>query len=420
MIFVLLTPYTPPPPQPPSPHLILSHLTLPNFILCPNIMPFVFRSTHLLPLPSPSTQLTHIHNRLLVNYTRLSTYPFCRFFVLHNCIMINETNQKIVGPAPPIFKLDLSKKTQDGRWIRTPEQQYRDHNLRLARSLGRETPRSYGGTRTPVDDYGQPLVRSNTSSQGFHTTGDFYGAGDGQKSAVDDVYKDFDSIYDTMCRQKPRIGSQSPVRCLSNSRRDASSSLYTNELAKSAALEQELLAKSLSDVEVALRRATCSPQLAGDNDESLLSPIGDVSLAYGKLISGTQRPQGKIYGNNLTITSTNDNDNYNGSGSGNGNHVLRLPSPVASQATTRADSCNTNQSFPVGPALVEEMTLSDLEDEICSSIMAVRESRSMMMQQPRTRDPLPLSLSRFTGTTQMNNNSTSHQIRAPANLERNY
>lgn len=54
-----------------------------------------------------------------------------------------------------------------------------------------------------------------------------------------------------------------------------------------------------------------------------------------------------------------------------------LPSIAASEQT-RASSRNTNQSYvsQLGPALVEEMTLSDLEDEISSSLMASKESSS--------------------------------------------
>lgn len=84
-----------------------------------------------------------------------------------------------------------------------------------------------------------------------------------------------------------------------------------------------------------------------------------------------------------------------------------MQSPMLSVATseqTRADSCNTVQSYQIGPALVEETTLSDLEEEISSSLMASKEaarwqqrfpsnhhradSLERIMKTPRSRQPL--------------------------------
>lgn len=85
------------------------------------------------------------------------------------------------------------------------------------------------------------------------------------------------------------------------------------------------------------------------------------------------------------------------------------PSPfpsIAASEQTRASSRNTNQSYvsQMGPALVEEMTLSDLEDEISSSLMASKESHNKYINRnlyassidgtgfglPRNRDPVVL------------------------------
>lgn len=48
-----------------------------------------------------------------------------------------------------------------------------------------------------------------------------------------------------------------------------------------------------------------------------------------------------------------------------------MPSTIltVSEPPTRADSRDTYQSFQLGPALIEETTLTDLEDEISSSLM---------------------------------------------------
>lgn len=130
------------------------------------------------------------------------------------------------------------------------------------------------------------------------------------------------------------------------------------------ALETEALARSIADVERALRLTSVEEQ--GEAQQQL-SP--SASSTYGKLMAFPATPSTPQQ--QLAM----------------GQQRLLGGSPLASSLDvgdqTRADSRNTNQSFQNGPALVDEMTLSDLEDEISSSLMATREARASYRSQQR-------------------------------------
>lgn len=128
------------------------------------------------------------------------------------------------------------------------------------------------------------------------------------ESWQDDLYRDFDNVYSTLCRSNGpanmALGSPPPPPGWSSE----------------ATFETRALADSLVNVENALRQATNTPSNQTNNE----------------LVE----------------------------------RISQLTTP------TRADSQNTNQSLATsnGPALVEEMTLSDLEDEICSALMANKDA----------------------------------------------
>lgn len=182
----------------------------------------------------------------------------------------------------------------------------------------------------------------------------------------DDIYKDFDSIYNSMSRQPARLNSE-PGQPRSEAASDWS---------QSAAFETGLLAKSLADVEEALRRASSSsngrpPGWSPAEPSPSADPRPLCSRSLQLPAAGLQR---------------------------------QTSSPMWSTAAseqTRADSRNTNQSYQIGPALVEEMTLSDLEEEISSSLMAGSSRPSdyysrgeQLLKTPRSRQPMPASFSR--------------------------
>lgn len=179
----------------------------------------------------------------------------------------------------------------------------------------------------------------------------------------DDIFKDFDIIYESMknlkisgtnSAHKFPYGSQTTPRNMTM-------------LRDTLELETDSLNRSLGEVEESYKRAVLT-QSPSDLPESMLSartsPIASIG-AYSEL--------------------------------------------------TRADSQNTNQSFQVGgPALIEEMTLSDLEDEISSAIMSGPSKSSsdafginveqnallfaegeQMLRSMRNRAPIPASISRL-------------------------
>lgn len=61
---------------------------------------------------------------------------------------------------------------------------------------------------------------------------------------------------------------------------------------------------------------------------------------------------------------------------------------LESSDQTRADSRDTYQSIQNGPALVEEMTLTDLEDEISSTLMASKEAARIDKENKTTKQLL--------------------------------
>lgn len=168
-----------------------------------------------------------------------------------------------------------------------------------------------------------------------------------------DLYRDFDSIYTSMRYDNcTRPGQRQPIDQVS------------------VALETEALSRSLADVERTFDNLAWSRQI---------SPTA--SSTYGKLtaVSATPcTPQHQLFAENRS-------SNFSGFS------TSPLQSIAGTSEQTRADSRNTNQSFQNGPALVEEMTLSDLEDEISSSLIATREARSMYKsQQQRHRRANPV------------------------------
>lgn len=203
----------------------------------------------------------------------------------------NSPDTSPVGPAPPCLELERARGQP-----KLAQEQYRQHNLRLAQSLER---RSAAASQQPAPAGANSMPRSNNTRRLI-------------ESWQDDLYRDFDSLYTTLCSQSrlapapPPLAKAGPAGQLS----------WSNE----ASFETRALADSLADVEEALRRAA-----AGSAELALVSPSSSLG---------------------------------------------------ASEQATRADSRNTNQSLPTdgGPALVEEMTLSDLEDEICSSLMATKDA----------------------------------------------
>lgn len=210
--------------------------------------------------------------------------------------------------------------------------QFREHNLRLARSLGRAASNNRNSSPADSGDKLKPPARSSSLARTLI------------ESWQEDLYRDFDTVYRSLCEEHS-----------AGLRPTATPAPGSDIWSREVQLEAAGLRESLSGVEAALRRASgtaLSPQLA--------------------------------------------------------------PSPMLSVTTseqTRADSRNTNQSLQ-GPALVEEMTLSDLEEEICSTLMAAKESdrqkkyfsaanglalEGERLARGRSRQPLPMSVCSLVG-----------------------
>lgn len=192
------------------------------------------------------------------------------------------------------------------------------------------------------------------------------------EASSDDLYRDFNNIYETLKRSElerwplPVHGeSQQTLNANVNNPNRASWS-------QRALLETEALDKSLLDVEEALKK------VVGPHLTSMQHNADDFRDTNRLVVSQPQVPPGSPM--NLS---------------------------VATSEQTRTDSRNTNQSYQNGPALVEEMTLSDLEDEISYSLMATKASssnwnkynytqpddRDFLLKGRRSRAPLPGSLS---------------------------
>lgn len=142
----------------------------------------------------------------------------------------------------------------------------------------------------------------------------------------DDLYRDFESIYASMC-----------------TRHDSNPTLTQVDLWK----------RQLDQISVALEAAEAQARL--DETAPAVADAADDTFCFSRQLSpGASSTYGK-----LTVTPCTPQQ-----------PLVDFGEP------SRADSCNTNQSFQNGPALVDEMTLSDLEDEISSSLMATREARA--------------------------------------------
>lgn len=259
-----------------------------------------------------------------------------------------------MGPIPPPFSLYQQQKpaSDDGR-------------------LGEVCREVYSGSQLNGDQQRLHRPQPPTRRQQPTTTT--------TRSSIvkdnNDVYRDFESIYESMRLHRPQIQQQ---------QQNFSGTKLLNQ---AAVFETEQLARSLADVEEALQRARSPSQQP--------SPSAS-SIQGGKLISvSSSRAQSVSHSvpNGLT-----------------GQAEQQAPSPVlsidtASELTTRADSRNTSQSYQMGPALVEEMTLSDLEDEISLSLMetsqrnrhrklaAYQKEGQYLLRATRSRNPLPASVS---------------------------
>lgn len=201
------------------------------------------------------------------------------------------------------------------------QQQYREHNLRLARSLGR-SHRSFEASEF------EKAQRSEKSGRNARASS--LARGEQHPAQLDDLYKDFDSIYKSLCEHRPKIDST-----------EKQGQGLGAEWSAAAAFETVALAESLADVEEALRRAA-SLQVCQDNEPLALGSSGHQLVLAG-------RPASEA--------------------------ASERTAAGAPDGLQRADSRNTNQSSLLngGPALVEEMTLSDLEEEICSTLMAAKD-----------------------------------------------
>jgi len=215
----------------------------------------------------------------------------------------------------------------------------------------------------------------------------------------EDLYKDFESVYESMCERASGHGDNN--RSDGDNNNNKWNERNKNNTTNPVDRESRLMAESMADVEEALERISTADLEQTDGN----SPYLTISEKVG---SNQVSPcTSSVYGERLALA---------------GQH-LEVPSPmlsVAASEQTRADSRNTNQSFQMGPALVEEMTLSDLEDEISSSLMASRESdsfrrkyfcetESQMLKMSRNRQPLPVSLSCHTNTRTLQTRPASYQ-----------
>lgn len=243
--------------------------------------------------------------------------------------------------------------------------------------------------------------------------------------SFEDLYKDFDSVYESMCQtatnsqNTPNESIYGGSSSTSGGRQqhDNRSDNAIGNWSKGAIFETETLAKSLVEVEEALKKATTT----SENNNNSNSPTSSILVAEVEP-QLTQIPSSQvspIYGK--PVSTLMNNKNQQAQQQQQSTQLIHLPqpslSPMLSTATseqTRADSRNTNQSYQNGPALVEEMTLSDLEDEISLSLMDTKENQSrqyfsdgeqLMLRTRRSRNPLPTSLSRH-----INNNHVEAQV----------
>lgn len=253
-------------------------------------------------------------------------------------------NQNQVGPAPP-NSLDIARTTSD--------YMQRDANLHL------DSCRSNHKHQHHNHHHHDHHHRESSQTTEFDPVADWL---------EEDPYKDFETIYNSMSKQHQPVQSNSE-----SSKRRQQFAGQVGGWSQSATFETGLLAKSLADVEEALRRANGCPQ-------TNWSPTYLCPTEAGSSTNSSR---------NLQIPTAN--------------LQRQTSSPMWSTGAseqTRADSRNTNQSYQNGPALVEEMTLSDLEDEISSSLMAggckqnnyYSQVGEQLFKARRSRQPVPASL----------------------------
>lgn len=337
------------------------------------------------------------HNFSVLKPLKLNYPPFSTIMHIEKPIIVFNLKRSttVVGPAPPLIEANV--RDNSGRWPTTITQaQYREHLNRLSQILRDERKIDLCPTAQQMDG----LIRRENAQSLLIKNGSF-----------EDLYKDFDSVYESMCHtatNSQNTPNESIYGGSSTGGKQTNNNQNVNlNWSKGALFETEALAKSLVEVEEALKRATSS---VGDNispTSSILAPeagaqltqipSSQVSPIYGKpVLSKNQQQQQQLHLNHLPQPSL---------------------SPMLSTATseqTRADSRNTNQSYQNGPALVEEMTLSDLEDEISLSLMDTKESQSrkyfsdgeqLTLRTRRSRNPLPASVSRHVNNSNAPNNS---------------
>lgn len=246
--------------------------------------------------------------------------------------------------------------------------------------------------------------------------------------SFEDLYKDFDSVYESMCQTATNSqntpnesiygGSSTSGGHNRQQQQNSNQAIGNSNWSKGVIFETETLAKSLIEVEEALKRATTSSAENNVNSPTSSILVPEVEPQLTQIPSSQVSP---IYGKPVLSPISNKNKQQQQQLSAPVLNHLPQPSlsPMLSTATseqTRADSRNTNQSYQNGPALVEEMTLSDLEDEISLSLMDTKENQSrqyfsdgeqLMLRTRRSRNPLPTSLSRHL-SNQNNPNASNH------------
>ena len=282
-------------------------------------------------------------------------------FVLLTILKPSQTSSKTenparlsVGPAPPAFEL----RREDFEHPEGAQRRFREHNLLLARSLGRhQTSNSisfefqqrqrqqqqqdhrqdHHAQRNGTEPARSNSLQRNSSSSAPRAS-----------NWQEDLYRDFESVYRSLCEQLP-AGARERQQQVAEGDPVGWSAV--------ASREAERLDRSLAGLSEAAERHWPAHR----PDGNLLEPP-----------AGATRQQ--------------------------------QVSPAATSELTRADSRNTNQSLQTsaGPALVEEMTLSDLEEEICSTLMAAREAArqnklaaltcEQLVRGRRSRQPLPANL----------------------------
>lgn len=299
-----------------------------------------------------------------------------------------------VGPAPAVFMPKQRQgQTNQFDYESDIKRQFHEHNLRLARSMNRSAAVTNGdGNCISANGNGRSKSEARRSYEG--------------SSWQEDIYKDFENIYTSMVRDNNNLPSSrqhydatsAPRRTISLACPRYNPSGYNNNnnnTVNHRDVPSIRVDECIADVETALKRVALE---AVAMESSLgIQQQHPNQQQVSLLISPGQRSE-QVSPSSLSVGD-------------------------ASEAqTTRADSRETNQSYQLGPALVEEMTLSDLEEEISSTLMATKSlyhskqskmnntthysapaanqrnhysgSSVYSIRTPRNRNPLPTSISR--------------------------